>query len=79
MTLRLSGGLADRAEAHFPEARVTREGGRTTATLTVTNLDPLLRHLLALSPDVRVLGPEAAVVRIRDMAQAVRTRHREPS
>ena len=78
VTLRLSGGLADRAEAHFPEARVVHEAGETRATLTVTNLDPLLRHLLALSPDVRVLGPEAAVARIREMAEAVRRRHQVP-
>ena len=76
VTLRLSGGLADRAEAHFPEARVARDGGHTTATLTVTNLDPLLRHLLALAPDVRVLGPEPAVKRIRSMAEAVQALHR---
>jgi proteasome accessory factor B len=76
VTLRLSGGLADRAEAHFPEARVARDGGDTTATLTVTNLDPLLRHLLALAPDVRVLGPEPAVKRIRSMAEAVQALHR---
>ena len=69
------GGLADRAEAHFPEARVVRQGAQTTATLTVTNLDPLLRHLLALSPDVRVVGPQPAVARIREMAKAVRARH----
>src|SRR5450755_4267069 len=31
VTLRLSGGLADRAEAHFPEATVSRAGGHTTA------------------------------------------------
>jgi proteasome accessory factor B len=76
VTLALSGGLADRAEAHFPEAKVTREGKRTTATLTVTNLDPLLRHLLTLSPDVRVVDPPAARARIQAMAEAVRARHR---
>src|SRR5208282_4467625 len=75
VTLRLSGGLADRAEAHFPEARVVRQGIQTTATLTVTNLDPLLRHLPALSPDVRVVGPPPAVARIREMAKAVWARH----
>jgi predicted DNA-binding transcriptional regulator YafY len=46
------------------------------ATLTVTNLDPLLRHLLALAPDALVLGPESAVARIRTMAETVRARHR---
>jgi predicted DNA-binding transcriptional regulator YafY len=54
---------------------VARKDGRTTATLTVTNLDPLLRHLLALSPDVRVLGPEPAVAKISAMAEAVRDKH----
>jgi len=79
VTLELSGGLADRAEAHFPEARLVRRGASTTAILTVTNLDPLLRHLLALSPDARVVGPPAAVARIREMAQAVRAKHRGAS
>jgi len=76
VTLRLTGGLADRAEAHFPEARIARERGRVQATLTVTNLDPLLRHLLALAPDVQVLGPPPAQERMRAMAEAVRAKHR---
>jgi hypothetical protein len=43
--------------------------------LTVSLLDALLKHVLALWPQARVVGPEPARDRFRALAQAVASRH----
>ncbi len=73
--LELQGPLAAQAGAHFPDGRVERSGGRTEVVLTVTLLDALLKHVLALWPQARVLSPEPARARFRALAQAVAARH----
>ena len=73
--LELQGPLAAQAGAHFPDGRVERSGGRTEVVLTVSLLDALLKHVLALWPQARVLSPEPARARFRALAQAVAARH----
>ncbi|MGZ3481916.1 MAG: helix-turn-helix transcriptional regulator, partial [Myxococcaceae bacterium] len=73
--LELQGPLATQAGAHFPDGRLERTGGRTEVVLTVTLLDALLKHVLALWPQARVLSPEPARARFRALAQAVAARH----
>ena len=43
--------------------------------LTVTLLDALLKHVLALWPQARVVSPEPARARFRSLAEAVAARH----
>jgi proteasome accessory factor B len=73
--LELQGPLAAQAGAHFPDARVERSGDRTEVVLTVSLLDALLKHVLALWPQARVVSPEPARARLRALAQAVASRH----
>ena len=69
--LELEGPLVAQAGAHFPDARIERVGDRLRVTLTVTLLDALLKHVLALWPQARVISPDPARERFRDLAQAV--------
>lgn len=73
--LELKGPLAAQAGAHFPDARVERSGDRTEVVLTVSLLDALLKHVLQLWPQARVLAPESARTRFRALAQAVVSKH----
>jgi len=73
--LELRGPLASQAGAHFPDARVERDGDRTEVVLTVTLLDALLKHVLALWPQARVVAPESARARFRALAEAVAGKH----
>ena len=73
--LELQGPLAAQAGAHFPDARVERHGEHTAVVLRVTLLDALLKHVLALWPQARVVSPEPARARFRALAQAVASRH----
>ena len=43
--------------------------------LTVTLLDALLKHVLALWPQARIVSPEPARARFGALAQAVAARH----
>jgi len=73
--LELEGPLVAQAGAHFPDARIERGGDRLRVTLTVTLLDALLKHVLALWPQARVISPDSARERFRNLAQAVASRH----
>ncbi len=75
VTMLLSKDPAQRATSLFPGATVEPEGDRVRARLTVTSLDGLLRFCLALGPDCRVEGPEAAVTRVREMASRILEHH----
>jgi proteasome accessory factor B len=72
----LQGPLASQAQAHFPDARLERTEGKTEVVLTVTLMDALLKHLLALWPQAQVVSPEPARARFRALAEAVAARHR---
>ena len=73
--LELRGPLASQAGAHFPDAGVERNGDRTEVVLTVTLLDALLKHVLALWPQARVVSPESGRARFRALAEAVAAKH----
>ena len=73
--LELRGPLASQAGAHFPDAGVERNGDRTEVVLTVTLLDALLKHALALWPQARVVAPESGRARFRALAEAVAAKH----
>lgn len=72
--LELRGELAGMGPRLFPGSR--EEEGRTV--LSATFLDGLVRHALSLGPDCRVVGPEQAVARHREMATRVLERHHAP-
>jgi hypothetical protein len=57
------------------QQRVERDGDRTEVVLRVTLLDALLKHVLALWPQARVVSPEPARARFRSLAEAVAARH----
>ena len=73
--LELRGELAARAESLLPGAPVTREAGVARVRVPTTYTDGLLRFCLALGPGCRVLSPEPARARLREMAERVLQRH----
>jgi proteasome accessory factor B len=73
--LELRGELAARAESLLPGAPVTREGDVARVRVPTTFQDGLLRFCLALGPGCRVLAPEAARARLREMAERVLQHH----
>jgi len=76
VTLSLSGELAQLASSLFPDqpAEATEEG-TTRVTVRATYLDGLLRYVLSLGQECRVLSPERAVERHGEMAHKVLERH----
>jgi proteasome accessory factor B len=76
--LRLAGELAPLAQGLFPTASVERVGDESRATVSATDLDGLLRYALSLGAGCRVLGPERAVTRWREMARQILDAHSPP-
>jgi proteasome accessory factor B len=75
VSIDLSAELAPLAGRLFPNARVEPDGPGAKLTVTATYLDGLLRRVLPLGEGAVVTGPERAVERMRQMAQAVLARH----
>ena len=70
--LELVGQLAALAEKWFPGSPSTGDG---RVKVSATDLDGLLRFVLSLGADARVLGPPDAVKRHREMAEAIALGH----
>lgn len=70
--LELSGPLTELAEKSFPGSPSTGAG---RVRVSATDLEGLLRFVLSLGADARVLGPPEAVKRHREMAEAVSLTH----
>lgn len=70
--LQLDGPLTALAEKSFPGSPATPDG---KVTVAATDLEGLLRFVLSLGADARVLGPPDAVKRHRDMAEAISNLH----
>jgi proteasome accessory factor B len=70
--LQLRGPLTALAEKSFPGSPSTALG---QVTVGATDLDGLLRFVLSLGPDAKVLGPPQAVERHRAMAEAISKLH----
>ena len=75
VTLELRGAVAARTDKLFPGARISPTERGAELELEVTFLDGLLRYALSLSPDCRVLAPEAAAARYGAMARDIAARH----
>jgi proteasome accessory factor B len=73
--LQLSGELAPLAAGLFPTARVEPRGAQTLALVSATDLDGLIKYVLSLGADCRVLGPAQAVKRWREMAERIVSAH----
>lgn len=73
--LRLEGPCAALADRLFPGATVERAGEAAEVLVQASFLDGLLRYVLSLSPDVRVLGPERAKARLSELSEKVRHAH----
>lgn len=74
--LALGGELAAMAPRLFANEEVRSGGDGTTRVIVrASYLDGLLRHVLSLGPDCRVIAPEQAVTRHRDMVSRVAQRH----
>jgi proteasome accessory factor B len=71
----LSGALAPLASRLFPAPPAA--GDRATFTVCATDLDSLLRYVLSLGAEARVVSPPEAVDRLRALATAVATAHEE--
>jgi proteasome accessory factor B len=72
--LSLSGELAPLAEQLFGEA-ATRAEGQAELTVSATDLDGLVTSVLALGSEARIVSPEQAVTRARELAQKVLDAH----
>ena len=70
--LQLGGNLTALAEKSFPGSP---SGGEGRVTVGATDLDGLLRFVLSLGADAKVLGPPDAVKRHREMALAIVALH----
>lgn len=77
VTVELRGPIAALWERTLPGSRRLEDGvdGRARVALGVTYLDGLCRHLLSLAPNARVVAPEGAAARYRELAQASAARH----
>lgn len=75
--LQLGPELAPMAPRLFPNARVDAEAAEARVLVRATYLDGLLRRILPLGGGVRVLGPEQAVARRREMLEAIGAGHDE--
>lgn len=73
--LRLGGELAPLAGRLFPGAQVEPEGEAARVRVRATYLDALLRRVLGLGAAARVVAPEQAVARARQMLEAVARAH----
>ena len=76
MTLRLSGELAPLAEQLFP-AKATKSDGAAELSVPATDLDGLVTYVLSLGSNARIMTPEKAVARAKELAQRVLDAHQE--
>src|SRR5262249_34851146 len=72
VVLSLRGDLAPLAGRIFPDAKVDSKAGESTAVVVATFLDGLLRYVLSLGGDCRVVRPPPAGSRWRQKADKVR-------
>ena len=70
----LTGELSTLAGSLFPATPVADPKGHRV-TITATDLDGLVKYVLSLGPEAKVLGPERAVLRHRELATLVLTAH----
>ncbi|HEY0880319.1 MAG TPA: WYL domain-containing protein [Archangium sp.] len=70
----LSGELAPLAEQLFGVS-ANRADGKAEVTVSATDLDGLVTSVLALGSEARVVSPEKAVLRARELAQQVLDAH----
>jgi proteasome accessory factor B len=73
VSVELSGELAPLASRLFPAQPAP--GPRATFSVRATDLDGLLKYVLALGADARVLAPPEAVERIHGMARRILAAH----
>jgi len=78
VVLSLRGDLAPLAGRIFPDAKVDSKAGESTAVVVATFLDGLLRYVLSLGGDCRVVAPPQAVSRWRQMADKILSSHAPP-
>lgn len=76
VTLRLAGELAPLAEQLFP-AKATRSDGVAELSVPATDLDGLVTYVLSLGSNARIMTPEKAVARAKELAQRVLDAHQE--
>lgn len=76
VSLTLKGELAPLAEQLFP-VKAQRAEGRAELVVVATDLDGLVTYVLSLGADARILRPQRAVDRARELAQRVLTAHQE--
>ena len=74
VTVSLSGELVPLAEQLFGRAPQL-EGEKALVSLEATNLDGLVTYVLSLGAGARIVSPEAARARLKDLAQRVLTAH----
>ena len=74
VSLTLGGELAPLAEQLFP-VKAQQVNGKAQLTISATDLDGLVTYVLSLGADARVIGPEKAVARARELAQRVLDAH----
>lgn len=74
--LQLLGDLAPLAATLFGPRPTTAPGRFTVAA---TDLDGLLKYVLSLGPNAKVLGPAAAKARLAELARKVLERHQAPA
>jgi len=77
VSLELCGALAQTAAGAFPGARVSRAEGGARVEVKATYLEGLLRHVLSLGKDCKVVAPETAVEEYRKIAQRIADAHGE--
>jgi proteasome accessory factor B len=76
--LLLAPELAPMAGRLFPHAQLAVDGKGVRVQVTATYLDALLRRVLPLGEDARVVAPRAAVARWRQMLEAIAQAHASP-
>ena len=75
--LELRGDLAPLAASLFPTPAQV-DGKAAQVQVTATDLDGLLKYVLSLGPNARVLGPEEAQERLKALARQVLSAHEGP-
>lgn len=77
VTVEIFGELSGMAQRLFANERLTHDGGTGTSTVTVRArfLDGLLRYVLSLGAGCRVVAPEAAAHRFRELLLRVAAAH----
>jgi proteasome accessory factor B len=73
VTITLQGPLAPLAASLFPTA--APKDTTATFTVTATDLEGLLKYVLSLGPDAKVIGPADAIGRWKSMAKRVLDAH----